>query len=84
MDKLINGNNAPSFSTVDLDGNKIQLIDYEGKKVLLSFFRFSPYPFCTIRFTRLQNEAQRYADQAISIIAVFESSQEYIRKYLQS
>ena len=82
MSTLNIGELAPEFSTSDLNGNTIRLSDYHGKKVLLSFFRYATCPFCTVRFARLIQEVEHYAEKDIQVIAVFESSPEYIKKYL--
>jgi len=73
---------ALDFMVPDIEGRQIRLSDYRGKKVLLTFFRFATCPFCTIRFSSLLREAQQYAEQGVQIIAVFESSAEYIQAYM--
>ncbi|MEN8168816.1 MAG: peroxiredoxin family protein [Pseudomonadota bacterium] len=73
---------APDFAMIDLNGDTIRLADYKGEKVLLSFFRYATCPFCTVRFVRLTQEVERYAEQGIQVIAVFESSSDYIQEYL--
>jgi thioredoxin-dependent peroxiredoxin len=82
MNKLAIGDTAHDFTMKDLNGVDIKLSYYQGKKVLLSFFRFATCPFCTVRFARLVQESQHYAEQGLHIIAVFESSQEYIEQYM--
>lgn len=82
MEKLEPGEHAPDFSAIDIHGRPVRLHGYAGRKVLLSFFRFATCPFCTVRFVRLTQEAERYAQQGLEVIAVFESSAEYIREYL--
>ena len=84
MSTLNVGDLAPDFTMTDLDGSEIHLYDYHGKKILLCFFRYATCPFCTIRYVRLTQEAERYAKQGIQVIGVFESSAEYIKKYLGS
>ncbi|HEY9147487.1 MAG TPA: redoxin domain-containing protein [Gammaproteobacteria bacterium] len=82
MEMLQTGDTAPDFSLQEMAGTTIRLSDYRGKKVLLCFFRFATCPFCTVRFVRLTQEAERYATMGLEIVAVFESSQEYIQEYL--
>ncbi|MCK5337139.1 MAG: redoxin domain-containing protein [Gammaproteobacteria bacterium] len=84
MKKLAIGDEAPDFTMKDLNNVDIKLSYYQGKKVLLSFFRFATCPFCTVRFAHLVQDAQHYADQGIYIIAVFESSPEYIKQYMHN
>lgn len=82
MSKLSPGQTAPEFSMFDIDGKGVRLSDYRGKKVLLSFFHFATCPFCTVRFLRLAQEAERYSAMGLEVIAVFESSQDYLTEYL--
>jgi peroxiredoxin Q/BCP len=41
------GNKAPEFSLLDADGNKVQLSDFLGKKVVLYFYPKDNTPGCT-------------------------------------
>jgi peroxiredoxin len=82
MEMLQTGDIAPGFSLQDMAGTTVRLSDYRGKKVLLCFFRFATCPFCTVRFVRLAQETERYSAMGLEIVAVFESSREYIQEYL--
>lgn len=84
MTTLNIGDLAPDFTMRDMSGSDIRLYDFKGKKILLCFFRYATCPFCTVRFVRLSQEVERYAKQGIQIVGVFESSEEYIQKYLGS
>lgn len=35
------GDLAPDFEAVDINGKKHKLVEYRGRRVLLSFFRFA-------------------------------------------
>ncbi|MEJ2452323.1 MAG: redoxin domain-containing protein [Gammaproteobacteria bacterium] len=82
MSSLKIGEPVLDFIKQDVNGKPIRLTDYRGRKVLLSFFRFASCPFCTVRFVRLANEVQHYAEAGLDIIGVFESSADYIHKYI--
>ncbi|MCK4865389.1 MAG: redoxin domain-containing protein [Gammaproteobacteria bacterium] len=82
MNDIMLGDRAPDFTTTDLDGNTIQISDYVGKKTLLVFFRFASCPLCTVRFAQLIQNYPEYSKKGLNIIAVFESSPEYIRRYV--
>lgn len=84
MNTLNIGDVAPDFIMKDMNKDDIRLYNFNGKKVLLCFFRYATCPFCTVRFVRLSQEVERYAKQGVQIIGVFESSEEYIQKYLGS
>ncbi len=82
---ILNINNpAPDFTMPDVYGNEIHLYGYKGKKVVLCFFRYATCPFCTVRFVRLSQEVERYQQQGVQVIGVFESGADYIKKYLGS
>ena len=82
MNMLKNGEHAPDFVMQDIEGKDIHLSAYAGKKVVLAFFRYATCPFCTMRFVRLTQEVQRYTEQGVEVIGVFESSPDYIKEYL--
>lgn len=82
MITLNSGEVAPGFAVKDVNGTPVSLSEYQGKKVLLTFFRYASCPFCTVRFVRMTQEVERYAQQGIQVIGVFESSPEYIKEYL--
>lgn len=82
MQDLILGDRVPDFIVEDIDGNSIQLSNYVGKKTLLVFFRFASCPLCTVRFVQLVQNYPEYKAKGLNIIAVFESSPEYIRRYI--
>lgn len=82
MNDLTIGDSVPDFSTTDINGNTIQLSDYIGKKTLLCFFRFATCPLCTVRFLQLLQNYPDYQARGLNIIAVFESSPDYVRRYV--
>jgi len=79
---ILAGQHAPDFTATDMDGNTIQFSNYVGKKTLLVFFRFASCPLCTVRFAQLVQNFPNYQEKGLNIIAVFESSPDYVRKYI--
>lgn len=64
---------AIDFQTLDIYGEPLQLADFRGKRVMLSFFRDAACPFCNLRLYEL---TQRYAGlqaAGLTVIAVFSS-----------
>lgn len=82
MQDLIPGDKVPDFIVEDINGNSIQMSNYVGKKTMLVFFRFASCPLCTVRFVQLVQNYSEYAAKGLNIIAIFESSPEYIRRYV--
>lgn len=81
MENLKSGDLAVPFSCRDLHGNLIDLSDYRGKKVLLSFFRGAPCPFCNLRVHQLIGKYGEFEAADIAIITFFAASKEEILSY---
>lgn len=69
---------APEISTSDVYGNPINLSDYRGQKVLLSFHRFIGCPVCNLRV----HSFEQLNGEGIKVINIYESKPETMRKYL--
>ena len=76
------GQTAPDFEVRDIVGNPFSLTDFEGKKLLLSFYRYASCPLCNLRVHEL---IERYPDltaKGLHLLAFFQSSIESIRRYV--
>jgi thioredoxin-dependent peroxiredoxin len=76
------GTPAPTFHALDLFGNSVDLAAYQGKPLLLSFFRNAACALCNLRVHAL---IERYADYhraGLEIVAIFESPAESMRDYV--
>jgi len=80
-ERLVAGDTTPYFKTLDVLGNMVDLNEYKGKRVLLSFYRFVTCPLCNLRVAQFMRQYPQIKDD-IAVIAVFESSQEYITDYV--
>ena len=81
MKKIEKNTLAIEFTSVDYLGESIDLNDYKGKKVLLSFFRGASCPFCNLRINQLINQFSDFEKQEIQIITFFAASKEEISEY---
>jgi len=72
---------APLFSKKDFLGNAINLTDYKGKKVLLTFFRVATCPFCNMRVQELIKNYHELAKLNVEVVAFFASTKEEIEQY---
>jgi len=70
------------FDTLDIYGEPIKLSQFEGKKVMLSFFRHAACPFCNFRIYELTNQYKMWKDKNLEIIAVFSSSAEDVKQFV--
>lgn len=81
MQDLLPGDRIPDFIVNDIFGESIQMSNYIGKKTLLVFFRFASCPLCTVRFAQLVQNYPKYAAKGLNVVAVFESSPDFIKRY---
>ena len=68
------GQVAKDFATVDMHGNAVQLQDFAGKHLLLSFVRYAGCPFCGLRIFYLTSRYPALQAKGLSIVAVTEST----------
>ena len=80
--RLEAGELSPYFKTVDVSDNTVDLKAYRGKRVVLSFYRFVTCPLCNFRIAQFMNMYNKIANDDVVVIAVFESSKEYITDYV--
>jgi peroxiredoxin Q/BCP len=74
---------APTFTTNDVNGATVNLSDFKGKKVLLTFYRNVGCPICNLRFHELQEQADYFKSKGLVLLAVYESSADNMRQYLE-
>ncbi|MCF8276472.1 MAG: AhpC/TSA family protein [Flavobacteriales bacterium] len=81
MSRLERHQKAIDFKTSDYLGNTVQLSSYEGKKVLLSFFRGAACPFCNLRLHELINAYPELKAHGLNVMVVFNSTAAQIAEY---
>lgn len=75
---------APSFTIKDVNGKDISLSDFKGKKILLTFYRNVGCPICNLRFHELQLHSDYFTAKGLTLIAVYESTAENMKQYLEN
>ena len=70
MTDLKPGDNAPEISSVDQNGNKINLKDYKGNKVILFFYPKANTPGCTAEACNLRDNYDDLLSKGFKIIGV--------------
>ena len=70
------------FTTTDIFGNSISLNDYQGKNLLLSFYRYAACPLCNLRIYQLIERYEALESQGLHTLAFFQSGAEKIRQYV--
>lgn len=81
MKRLVKMNPSIPFIATDYLGNTIDLKNFKGQRVLLSFFRGASCPFCNMRVHELIKHFSQFQENGIDIITVFAARKEEILKY---
>ncbi len=69
LDNLNVGQLAPQFRLPDMDGNHIDLADYQGKVVVLHFWG-TTCGWCKFIYPALRNIAQEYSEDEVALIGI--------------
>ena len=80
---FVQGDTAPDFETVDVEGAPIRLRDYVGRPVFVTFFRNAACALCNLRLHQMAERFPVWQSQGLAILAVFESPRERIIDYGQ-
>lgn len=81
---LKNGENAPTFVTKDVLGNKVHLKKMlKNSNVLLTFLRPAWCPICNARTHELIESYEEMKKQGYEIIAVYPSTSEELKGYVK-
>ena len=68
MTHLKIGDNAPVINSVDQNGGKIALAEFEGKKVVLYFYPKDMTPGCTVQSCNLRDNYQALLDKGYVVL----------------
>ena len=74
---------APTFTAIDVNGTKIDLEKYKGKKVFLAFFRYASCPVCNFRMHDILENYDQIKASGYEIIAIYESTNETLNEFLK-
>jgi len=78
-DNIKEGTKVPEINTTDITGNPFNISDYQGKKILLSFYRDVYCPFCNLRIHELLQMQDFFQKNGLVTISVFNSSGDEIQ-----
>jgi peroxiredoxin Q/BCP len=78
------GEKAPNFTISDLQGQRVSLSHYQGKKnVVLVFMRGLSCPFCRAQLEHLRADFEEFYRRDAEILVVAPDSRERVWKYWQ-
>ena len=72
MPQIVTGDTAPQFTLPAIDGSTFNMADMKGKRVILTFFRFSTCPLCNMRIRRIVQRWDEFSKDAV-MVAVFDA-----------
>ena len=72
MAKINVGDDAPQMTLPAIDGSSFDMASMKGKRVILTFFRFSSCPFCNIRIHRILKRWNEFPDDVV-MVGVFDA-----------
>jgi peroxiredoxin Q/BCP len=75
------GNKAPTFSGFDQNNNKIDLKDFQGKKVVLFFYPEDDTPTCTIQACNLRDNYSLLKKEGFEVIGISPDSSSSHKKF---
>lgn len=70
MKTLQKGDIAPNFTSVDEEGNKIQFLDYKGKKLIVFFYPKASTPGCIAEACNLRDHYKELQDNGYNLLGV--------------
>lgn len=72
MSQLTTGDLAPTLSLPTIDGSTFNMAEMKGKRVILTFFRFSSCPLCNMRIRRIIQRWDEFSEDTV-MVAVFDA-----------
>lgn len=82
MIKLVTGDKAPQFKSLDENGDSISLNDFKGKKVILYFYPKDMTPGCTVESCNLRDSYAELTKKGFDVIGVSADSAERHLKFI--
>ena len=82
MSHVKSGFSVPSLTGEALSGNMIELDDYKGSPLILSFYRYAGCQFCNLRMHDfIRRYRKEYEPNGINALAVFQSPIRKMKRY---
>jgi len=82
MAQLSSGDKVPQFTLPAIDGSTFNMADVKGKRVILTFFRFSTCPLCNMRIRRIVQRWNEFSKDAV-MVAVFDAKVGELQKRMK-
>ena len=70
MARLKSGDEAPSFSLLDQDGNTVSTSDFKGRKLLAYFYPKADTPGCTTQSCEVRDAREDLATLGVDVVGI--------------
>lgn len=77
--RLKPGDEAPPFSAETIEGKTISLKEFDGKPLLLMFYRYASCPMCNLRIRDFAQHYPHLHERGLEVVAFFHSPARNIR-----
>ena len=75
------GDKAPQFALNDMDGNKVKLSDFKGKKIVLYFYPKDLTPGCTVEACAFRDDIGAFKKLGAAVLGVSADSEKTHQKF---
>ncbi|MCF6334031.1 MAG: thioredoxin-dependent thiol peroxidase [Draconibacterium sp.] len=82
MPNLKIGDQAPAFKGVSQNGDKINLIDFKGKKLILYFYPKDNTPGCTAESCNLNDNYEMWMEKGFEVVGISPDSEKSHLKFI--
>jgi len=81
--RLVAGRQAPLFNTIAIDKSEIDLLQFRGRKVLLSFMRSAGCPVCNLHTHTLYGYTDSLKAIGVEVLMIYQSSTAVLTHYIE-
>ena len=79
--RLAPGDKAPAFTLPDADGNKVSLVDYKGRRVVIYFYPAASTPGCTKQACEFRDNLRDLNDAGLDVIGISPDKPEKLARF---
>lgn len=83
MSPLKAGDTAPKFSLPDQDGEVINLVDFQGQRVLVYFYPKAMTPGCTVQACGLRDNMDELKKTGIEVLGISTDKPEKLSRFTE-
>ncbi len=73
MPKIVSGDPIPNIILPSIDGKGYDISSANGKRIILTFYRFETCPFCNIRINKIIKRWSEFNEETV-MIGIFDAN----------